>query len=597
LSLRIEDYALIGDLHTAALVGLDGSIDWLCMPRFDSGACFSALLGAENNGRWLISPKEKPYKTVRYYRGDSLILETEFRQRSGIVRLIDFMPVRRDSAYVVRIVEGVTGETEMVMDLLIRFDYGSVTPWFHKQDGAFVAIAGPDRLTLRTKVVVTREESRLRAAFRVRKGQRIGFSLTWSPSNEEPRPPINSVRVLRTTERWWNKWVQGSTVPGEWREKVTRSLITLKALTYRPTGGIVAAATTSLPEQIGGVRNWDYRYCWLRDASFTLFALMSCGDVEEARQWLQWLLRATAGHPAELQVLYGVAGERRVSEFEADWLGGYENSKPVRIGNAATQQFQLDVFGEILDAIHKWWLIERRITDFGWSLIQSMMLFLEEAWRRPDEGIWEVRGPRRHFTHSKLMAWVAFDRAVDLAERSKWNGPVDRWRAAREEIRQEILDKAFNKKMNSFVQSYGSHFLDAAVLRIPLVGFLSAKDKRVRATVAAIEKNLIVDGFVRRYQSSSEVDGLPEGEGAFLMCTLWYADVLHMAGRKAEARKVFERVLSVTNDVGLLAEMYDPKLKRQVGNFPQAFSHVGVVNTALRLSETWVLPEDTAPKH
>jgi GH15 family glucan-1,4-alpha-glucosidase len=595
--LRIEDYALIGDLHTAALVGLDGSIDWLCMPRFDSGACFSALLGAENNGRWLISPKEKPYKTVRYYRGDSLILETEFRQRSGIVRLIDFMPVRRDSAYVVRIVEGVTGETEMVMDLLIRFDYGSVTPWFHKQDGAFVAIAGPDRLTLRTKVVVTREESRLRAAFRVRKGQRIGFSLTWSPSNEEPRPPINSVRVLRTTERWWNKWVQGSTVPGEWREKVTRSLITLKALTYRPTGGIVAAATTSLPEQIGGVRNWDYRYCWLRDASFTLFALMSCGDVEEARQWLQWLLRATAGHPAELQVLYGVAGERRVSEFEADWLGGYENSKPVRIGNAATQQFQLDVFGEILDAIHKWWLIERRITDFGWSLIQSMMLFLEEAWRRPDEGIWEVRGPRRHFTHSKLMAWVAFDRAVDLAERSKWNGPVDRWRAAREEIRQEILDKAFNKKMNSFVQSYGSHFLDAAVLRIPLVGFLSAKDKRVRATVAAIEKNLIVDGFVRRYQSSSEVDGLPEGEGAFLMCTLWYADVLHMAGRKAEARKVFERVLSVTNDVGLLAEMYDPKLKRQVGNFPQAFSHVGVVNTALRLSETWVLPEDTAPKH
>jgi GH15 family glucan-1,4-alpha-glucosidase len=595
--LRIEDYALIGDLHTAALVGRDGSMDWLCMPRFDSGACFSALLGEEDNGRWLVGPKEKPSKIVRRYRGDTLILETEFRLRSGIVGLIDFMPIRSNSADLVRIVEGVSGEVDMIMDLLIRFDYGSITPWFHKQDGASVAIAGPDRLTLRTKVDVIREDNRLRAAFRVRKGQKIAFNLTWSPSNEEPRAPINPMRALQATERWWKKWVKGCTIPGKWREKVTRSLITLKALTYRPTGGIVAAATTSLPERIGGVRNWDYRYCWLRDASFTLFALMSCGYVEEAREWLQWLLRATAGHPAESQVLYGVAGERRLSEFEVGWLTGYENSRPVRIGNAANQQFQLDVFGEILDAIHKWWLIKRRIADFGWALIRSMMQFLEQAWRRPDEGIWEVRGPRRHFTHSKLMAWVAFDRAVDLAERSEWNGPVEQWRAVREEIQQEILDKAFDRKLNSFVQFYGSHLVDAAALRIPLVGFLPANDERVRGTLAAIEKNLVVDGFVHRYRSSRKIDGLPEGEGTFLMCTLWYADVLHMSGRKVEARKVFERVLSIGNDVGLLAEMYDPKMKRQVGNFPQAFSHVGIVNTALRLSGTGLLPEDIAPSH
>jgi GH15 family glucan-1,4-alpha-glucosidase len=479
----------------------------------------------------------------------------------------------------------------MQMDFIARFDYGSITPWIHDEKGSIAAVAGPDRLSLRTKLKLSREDNRLQSDFTVRKGKRVSFTLTWSPSNEAVPKPIVPLRELRSTERWWKQWAKGCNVPPGNREPVKRSLITLKAMTYRPTGGIVAALTTSLPEQIGGVRNWDYRYCWLRDASFTLFALMGCGYMEEARQWLRWLLRATAGHPAELQVLYGVAGERRQSEIELDWLQGYEGSTPVRIGNAATKQFQLDVFGELLDAIHKSWSLGGNVTPFGWSLILSMMEFLETAWKKPDEGIWEVRGKRRHFTHSKVMAWVAFDRAIEIAEMLKFEGPVERWHKVRDEIRGQILEKGFNSEMNSFVQYFGGNGVDAALLRIPLVGFLPANDDRMKGTVAAIEKDLVVDGFVHRYRTSSQVDGLPQGEGAFLMCTLWYVDVLHLAGRKAEAQKVFERVLGIRNDLGLLSEMYDPELKRQVGNFPQGFSHVGVVNTAMRLYGEGIVPE------
>lgn len=592
MALRIEDYGLIGDCHTGALVGRNGSIDWLCLPRFDSGACFAALLGTVENGRWLLSPKESDCKVTRRYLPDTLILETEFEtSEGGAIRITDFMPVNSKAVDLVRIVEGIRGEVPMQMDLVARFDYGSVTPWIIAEKGIISAVAGPDRLSLRTNVKLSRKDTRLQSEFVIRKGQRLSFTITWSRSNEDIPKSIVPLRALRSTERWWKQWAQGCTVPPNRREPVTRSLITLKALTYRPTGGIAAALTTSVPERIGGVRNWDYRYCWLRDASFTLFALMGCGYMEEARQWLTWLLRATTGHPAELQVLYGVAGERRLTELELNWLRGYEGSTPVRIGNAATRQFQLDVFGELLDAIHKWWCIGGNVTAFGWSLLLSMMDFLETAWKKPDEGIWEVRGKRRHFTHSKVMAWVAFDRAIEIAEKLKLEGPVKRWCQVRDEIRRQILEKGFDPEMNCFVQYFGAKVVDAALLRLPLVGFLPARDNRMKGTVAAIEKDLIVNGFVHRYQTSSDVDGLPEGEGAFLMCTLWYADVLHLSGRKAEAQQVFERVLGIRNDLGLLSEMYDPVSKRQVGNFPQGFSHVGVVITAMRLFGEGVIPD------
>lgn len=591
MALRIEDYGLIGDCQTAALVGCDGSIDWLCFPRFDSHACFAALLGGEQNGRWLIAPQQEA-RVSRRYRPDTLILETEFRLSSGdVVRLIDFMPVRGEMPDLVRIVEGVRGEVSMRMELRPRFDYGCVTPWISQENDTTIAVAGPNRLALRTNVELHRDDGKLMSEFTVKAGQRRTFSLTWSESNR-PRPlPVAPLRALRTTESWWKRWARACNVEGKWRDCVTRSLITLKALTYMPTGGIVAAATTSLPEQIGSVRNWDYRFCWLRDASFTLFSLMSCGYTKEAHEWMTWLLRATTGHPAELQVMYGVAGERMLTESTVKWLDGYENSKPVRIGNAATEQFQLDVFGEVLDAVHKWWSIRGKISEFGWTLTRTMVEFLEGVWRKPDEGIWEVRGPRRHFTHSKLMAWVAFDRAIAIAEKQELDCPLEKWKEIREEIRSEILEKAFNKDLNSFVQSYGSQQLDAATLRIPLVGFLPADDEMVKGTVAAIEKSLLVDGYLHRYQTASKVDGLPEGEGAFLMCTLWYADVLHMMGRTEESKSAFKRVMAIRNDLGLLSEMYDPKKKRLTGNFPQAFSHVGLVNTALRLSGRGDVPE------
>jgi len=585
LSQRIEDYGLIGDCQTAALVGRNGSIDWLCLPRFDSGACFAALLGTDANGRWLLAPKDKKYKVSRCYRPGTLILETTFELESGgAVRITDFMPIRRELADLVRIVEGLSSEVAVEMDLVLRLDYGSITPWIQQLNGAISLIAGPDRLTLRSPIKLENKDGRLVSEFSVRKGQQLAFNLTWSHSSQRIPKAVNSRRALLQTERWWKEWKKQCTLGGEWGDVISRSLITLKAMTYMPTGGVVAAVTTSLPEKIGGIRNWDYRYCWLRDASFTLSALLSCGCVEEANAWLNWLLRATAGHPSELQVLYGVAGERRLTEFKVHWLQGYESSTPVRIGNAATNQFQLDVFGEILDAVHKWWSLTRNVSEFGWTLIRSMIDFLEKAWHRPDEGIWEVRGPRRQFTHSKLMAWVAFDRVIEIAERTEFDGPVEKWRKIREKIRKDICKKAFNQDLNSFVQYYGASLLDAAVLRMPLVGFLPIEDERIQGTIAAIEKKLMVDGFLHRYESSAEVDGLPEGEGSFTMCTLWYADVLHMSGREEEAEQVLKRVLGVCNDLGLLSEMYDPKLKRQVGNFPQAFSHVGLVNTALRLS-------------
>lgn len=592
MALKIEDYGLIGDCQSGALVGRNGSIDWLCLPRFDSAACFAALLGTADNGFWSLSTAEQPAETKRHYRGETLILETEFTLADGsAVRLIDFMPVRKLIPDLVRIVEGIRGEVSMRMELRPRFDYGSLTPWVSESKNEVDFVGGPNRLTLRTSVPVRQNQSGLCAEFQVRKGQQRTFTLTWSPSFGPVPRKVLPLRALQSTEKWWKNWAKALSLKGEWRDKVLRSLITLKALTNIPTGGIVAAPTTSLPEQIGGVRNWDYRYCWLRDASFTLFSLMGCGYSEEAHAWLRWLLRATTGHPAELQVMYGIAGERMLTETDVKWLQGYDGSRPVRSGNAATQQFQLDVFGEILDAVHKWWSVKNKVTSFGWSLTRSMLEFLETVWRKPDEGIWEVRGPRRHFTHSKLMAWVAFDRGIDIAEKEHLECPLERWRKTREEIRHDILEKAFDPKRNAFMQYYGAKLLDASVLRIPLVGFLHADDERMKGTVAAIENKLLVDGYIHRYQASSEVDGLPPGEGAFLMCTLWYADVLHMMGREKDAREVFDRVVGISNDLGLLSEMYDAPKKRLVGNFPQAFSHVGIVNTALRLSGSGEVPE------
>ncbi len=592
MALRIEDYGLIGDCQSGALVGRNGSIDWLCLPRFDSGACFASLLGAPENGFWSLSTAKEPAEVKRRYRRETLILETEFTLADGsAVRLIDFMPIRKQIPDLVRIVEGLRGETRVRMELQPRFDYGSLTPWVSHGDHVVNFVGGPNRLTLRTSVPVQNKGAGVTSEFVVRKGQRRAFTLTWSPSFGPIPGKIYPIRALQSTENWWNNWGKSCPLKREWRDKVLRSLITLKALTNIPTGGIVAAPTTSLPEQIGGVRNWDYRFCWLRDASFTLLSLLGCGFHDEARAWLGWLLRATTGHPAELQVMYGLAGERMLPESDIHWLQGYESSRPVRSGNAATKQFQLDVFGEVLDAVHKWWSVKGSISSFGWALLTSMLGFLETVWRKPDEGIWEVRGPRRHFTHSKLMAWVAFDRGIDIAEKDGLEAPLEQWRNIREEIRHDILEKAFDQNRNSFMQYYGAKLVDASALRIPLVGFLPADDDRIKGTVAAIENKLLVGGYIQRYEPSSDVDGLPPGEGAFLMCTLWYADVLHMSGRKKEAHEVFERVLAISNDLGLLSEMYDVAEKRLVGNFPQAFSHVGIVNTALRLSGSGVVPE------
>ena len=583
--MRIEDYALIGDTQTAALVGRNGSIDWLCLPRFDSGACFAALLGRHEHGRWLLGPADGGLASSRRYRGDSLVLETTFTTGQGTVRLIDCMPPRDRDPDVVRVVEGVSGRVPMRMELAIRFDYGRSIPWVRRLDGRLYAVAGPDAVVLDTPAATRGEDLVTVADFSVGAGERVPFVLEWHPSHTPPGRTIRAGDALADTQRWWEQWVGQCTYDGEWRDAVVRSLVTLKALTYAPTGGIVAAPTTSLPEQLGGVRNWDYRFCWLRDATFTLYALMSAGYQDEAQAWRDWLLRAVAGSPSDLQIMYGCAGERRLPELVLDWLPGYEGARPVRIGNAAVGQFQLDVFGEVMDSLHQARRIGIPPDPFAWGLQLALMEFLESRWREPDEGIWEVRGPRRHFTHSKVMAWVAADRAVKAVERFGVDGPVQRWRQLREEIKAEVCERGWDPWRQTFTQSYGSTELDAALLMVPLVGFLPADDDQVRGTVAAIERELCEDGFVHRYsQSDHSIDGLPPGEGAFLACTFWLADNYALAGRRDEARTTFERLLALRNDVGLLAEEYDVAARRQVGNFPQAFSHLPLINTARNLT-------------
>ncbi|MGH7985143.1 MAG: glycoside hydrolase family 15 protein [Candidatus Binataceae bacterium] len=586
---RIEDYAIVGNTQTVAMVGRNGSIDWLCMPRFDAGACFAALLGDKENGSWLLTP-EAPVKTVRrHYRGDTLVLETEFELAGGErVALIDFMPVMEEDGRVdlVRIVEGRGGSVPMRMDMALRFDYGRIVPWVRRRDYGLSAIAGPDAMQCRTPVEMRGEGFRTVANFTITDRERIPFTMTWYRSHLNEPAAREPFRMLDETHEWWRKWSAQCTHKGRWRKQVMRSLITLKALTYSPTGGIIAAATTSLPEKIGGVRNWDYRFCWLRDATFTLYALLASGYTEEAVAWRQWLLRSIAGQPEELQIMYGLAGERRLTESELPWLKGYEDSRPVRLGNAAHGQFQLDVYGEIMDAFYasRAHLVEPGGED-AWRVQTLLMNFLESHWNEPDEGIWEVRGPRRHFTHSRVMAWVAADRAVKIVERYGADGPVDKWRKLRDAIHKDVCDHGFDPKRNAFVQYYGAQGLDAALLMIPLVGFLPPKDPRVIATVEAIQRELMMDGLVRRYGGDSTVDGLPPGEGAFLPCTFWLADNLHMLDRHEEANEVFERLIGLCNDVGLLSEEYDSVLHRQVGNFPQAFSHVALVNSANNLTQ------------
>jgi GH15 family glucan-1,4-alpha-glucosidase len=583
---RIEDYAIIGDHHSAALVGLDGSIDWLCLPRFDSGACFAALLGTRDNGRWQIAPAGGVKQVRRRYRPETLILETEFETEDGTVRLTDTMPLRDTEANVVRLVEGLRGRVPMQMELVMRFDYGAVVPWVRSDSGHLRAIAGPDALHLHSGVDVRGEDFRTVADFTVSRGDRVPFVLTWHPSYQRTPKVIDAQDGIIQTHLHWERWAGRCSLEPEWRDESLRSLITLKTLTYAPTGGIVAAATTSLPEQLGGVRNWDYRFCWLRDATLTLYSLLSAGYKEEAKKWRDWLLRAVAGKPEQLQIVYGPAGERRLPEFELDWLPGYERAKPVRIGNAASQQFQLDVYGEVLDLLHQTRSHGLEEERESWGFERAVLDFLESDWDQPDEGIWEVRGPRRHFTHSKVMVWVALDRAVSDVEDYGLDGPVDRWRALRDEVHDQVCNEGFDADRGTFVQSYGSKDLDANLLLIPQVGFLPPDDPRVVATVEAIQRELMVDGFVMRYRGNEEVDGLPPGEGAFLPCTFWLADALALIGRRDEGREIFERLLGITNDVGLLAEEYDPVLKRQLGNFPQAFSHVSLVNTARNLSDS-----------
>ena len=583
----IEDYALIGDTHTAGLVSREGSIDWLCLPRFDSPACFAALLGDRSNGRWLLAPAGGVREVRRRYQGDTLVLETEYRTDDGVVRVVDCMPPRQRDPDLARVVEGVRGRVRMRMELTIRFDYGSIVPWVRHVDGALHAVAGPDSVWLRTPVPVWGENWTTLADFTVAEGERAPFMLTWHASHRPAPRRIDPVRALGDAEAWWGEWASGIDYGGGWQDAVIRSLLTLKALTYAPTGGIVAAPTTSLPEQLGGVRNWDYRYCWLRDATFTLSALMLAGLADEARAWREWLLRAVAGQPRQMQILYGVAGERRITEQELDWLGGYQGSRPVRIGNAAVNQFQLDVYGEVMDTLHLGRHIGLESDEAAWDFQQALLEFLESNWREPDEGIWEIRGPRRHFTHSKVMAWVALDRAIKAVELMGHESPVDRWRAVRGELHDEVCREGYDSGRDSFVQFYGADHLDASLLQIPLVGFLPADDPRVKGTVAAIQRELMVDGLVHRYppEGSQAVDGLPPGEGTFLACTFWLADNLALMGRREEALAIFERLLTLRNDVGLLAEEYDPASRRQLGNFPQAFSHVALVNTANYLSE------------
>ena len=582
---RIEDYALIGDTQTAALVGRDGSIDWLCLPRFDSGACFAALLGRPEHGRWLLAPDGEILGTKRRYRGDTLVLETEFETADGVVAVIDFMPPRAIRPDLVRIVEGRSGRVTVKMELIVRFDYGSIVPWVRRIDGGWAAIAGPDAVDLRTPVELVGKDLITTAEFVVEPGQQVPFLLTWHPSHQKVPETIDPIESLGDTENWWNDWSGQCKADHPWRDAVVRSLITLKAMTYAPTGGIVAAATTSLPEQLGGVRNWDYRYCWIRDASFTLSALIEAGYLQEARAWREWLLRAVAGDPSNLQIMYGIEGQRRLPEMTLKWLPGYEGAAPVRIGNAAHDQFQLDVYGELANAMYQSREAGLEPSPDAWAMVQFLIESVVERWQEPDEGIWEVRGPRRQFTHSKMMAWVAMDRAVRGIQTFKIDGPIARWQAVRDAIHAQVCRDGFDPDLGAFVQSYGSKHLDASLLMMPLVGFLPARDPRVIGTVEAIRRDLMTNGFVARYSPAEDVDGLPPGEGAFLPCTFWLADNLALQGRREEAIELFERLLDLRNDVGLLSEEYDVKAGRLVGNFPQAFSHISLANAASNLAK------------
>ncbi|GCD38638.1 glucoamylase [Streptomyces chrestomyceticus JCM 4735] len=583
----IEDYALIGDLQTAALVGRNGSVDWLCLPHFDSAACFAALLGDQENGHWLLAPADPDARPERSYRGDSLVLDTVWHTPTGSVRVTDFMPQRDRAPDVVRIVEGLEGDVPMEGVLRLRFDYGLVVPWVRHVGRCRVAVAGPDSAWLRTEPEVKTYGQGLstRSDFTVAAGERVAFILTWHPSHE-PRPAeIDPYEALEHTLEDWRAWAAHCRYDGPYRAEVLRSLITLKALTFAPTGGIVAAPTTSLPEELGGVRNWDYRFCWLRDATLTLNSLVTAGYTEEASAWRDWLLRAVAGNPADLQIMYGLGGERRLPEAELPWLGGYAGSTPVRIGNAAVEQRQLDVYGGVLDSFHIARVAGLSSKPHAWNIQRSLLDFLECHWREPDEGLWEVRGPRRHFVHSKIMAWVAADRAVRAVEsRPELEGDVARWRAMRDEVHREVCEKGYDAERNTFTQSYGSDLLDAATLLIPRLGFLPADDPRVVGTVDAVRAELAHGGLIRRYSTdATTVDGLPGDEGTFLVCSFWLAEALHLTGREEEARELFDRLLRLPNDVGLLAEEYDPVAGRQLGNFPQAFSHIGLISTAFTM--------------
>jgi GH15 family glucan-1,4-alpha-glucosidase len=580
MSLPIENYALIGDCHTAALVGDDGSIDWLCLPRFDSGACFAALLGGPEHGRWLLAPAGQPSRVRRQYRGESLVLETEFDTDAGSVRIIDFMPLSNRRWDIVRIVEGLSGRVALRMELIVRFDYGCIVPWVHRSGEVLLLIAGPDTLELAASVAIQGENLKSIAEFTVGAGERESFVLNYRPSHLDTQSVIDAGQALEHTEQVWREWSGRCTYRGRWKDSVMRSLITLKALTYKPTGGVIAAPTTSLPELPGGVRNWDYRYCWLRDATFTLNALLLAGYEDEATAWREWLLRAVAGSPDDLQVLYGVTGVRRLDEYEVPWLPGYENSVPVRVGNAAAKQSQLDVYGEVMDTLHLSRLAGLPPEPEAWQVQIALLKFLESHWERPDEGLWEVRGPPRHFTHSKVMAWVAFDRAIKDAEQDALEAPLERWRQIRDAIHALVCARGFDPQRNTFVQSFDSPHLDASLLLIPQVGFLPADDLRVAGTIAAIERGLTVEGLIMRYSTDTSVDALPPGEGAFLPCSFWLADAYLLTGRRPEGVALFERLLSLSNDVGLFAEEYDPRAKRMLGNFPQALTHMALVNTA-----------------
>lgn len=591
---RIEDYALIGDCETAALVALDGSIDWLCWPRFDSGACFAALVGNPKNGRWLLAPCDGALRTTRRYRDDTLILETEHTTATGVVQVIDFMPMRDGTSNVVRTVVGKRGRVAMQTEIILRFDYGAIVPWVSRlDDGTLRAIAGPDMVTIRSEVELRGRDLTTVADFEIAEGEQVSFVMTWGPSHLAPPQAVEPRAALEATEQFWNDWAGHCTYTGRWRDSVMRSLITLKALTYHPTGGIVAAPTTSLPEQLGGSRNWDYRFCWLRDATLSLLELMNGGYFQEAAEWRDWLLRAAAGSPDQVQIMYGLSGERLLREWELPWLDGYENAKPVRVGNAAHEQLQLDVYGEVMDALHQARVGKIPELPDAWSLEKAMIAQLEKVWRKPDHSIWEMRGEPQHFTHSKVMAWVAFDRAIKSAEQFGLDGPIDHWRAIRQDIHNEVCRRAFDPKLNAFVQSYTSHLADASTLLIPLVGFLPHDDPRVKGTIDYVERELLVDGFVLRYDSGATDDGLPPGEGAFLACSFWLVEDYVMLGRHDDAERMFTRLLGLANDVGLLSEEYDASVSRQIGNFPQGFSHLALLSCAFAIEKDRIPPTDS----